>query len=43
MIGLAVLNKFTELGKALDWHTPLEKFVQLVDYHQAFKSVTPHV
>lgn len=29
--------------KALDWLTPLEKFGQLVDYHNCFKSVAPHV
>lgn len=33
----------TRPRKALDWLTPLEKFAQLVDYHNAFKSVAPHV
>ena len=33
----------TRPRKALDWYTQLEKFTQLVDYHQVFKSVAPHV
>lgn len=33
----------TRPRKALDWYAPLEKFVQLVNYHQAFKSVASHV
>lgn len=33
----------TRPRKALDWHTPLEMFAQLADYHQTFKSVAPHV
>ena len=33
----------TRPRKALDWLTSLEKFAQLVNYHKAFKTVSPYV
>lgn len=33
----------TRPRKALGWKTPLEEFSQLVDYHNCFKTVAPHV
>lgn len=33
----------TRPRKALNYNTPLEEFARLVDYHQSFGSVAPHV